>query len=71
MAVIKPIRMLMIMRIKDRPWVMFKNLLQLKKLRKKPSWLTTNMIVAYALQVIEEAILSTYKKAEISSEFKM
>jgi len=29
------------------------------------------MIVAYALPVIEEAILSTYRKAEISSKFKM
>jgi len=29
------------------------------------------MIVAYALPIIEEAILSTYSKAEISSEFKM
>jgi len=37
----------------------------------KPSWLTTNMIVAYALPVIEEVISSTYKKAEINSEFKM
>jgi len=38
---------------------------------RKPSWLTTNMIMAYALPVVEEAILSTYKEAEISSEFKM
>ena len=37
----------------------------------KPSWLTTNMIVAYALSVIEEAITSRHRKAEISSEFKM
>ena len=29
------------------------------------------MIVAYALSVIEEVILSTYRKAEISSESKM
>ena len=29
------------------------------------------MIVAYALPVIEEAIPSTYREAEISSEFKM
>jgi len=38
---------------------------------RKPSWLTTDMIVAYALPVIEEAILPTYRKAEISSEFKI
>ena len=38
---------------------------------RKPSWLTTNMIVAYALPVIEEAILSIYRKAEIISESKM
>ena len=29
------------------------------------------MIVVYALPVVEDAILSTYKKAEISSESKM
>jgi len=29
------------------------------------------MIVAYALPVVEEAISSTYKEAEISSESKM
>ena len=38
---------------------------------RKPSWLTTNMIVAYALPVVEEAILYTYREAEISSESKM
>jgi len=37
----------------------------------KPSWLTTDMIVAYALPVVEEAIPSTYREAEISSESKM
>jgi len=37
----------------------------------KLSWLTTNMIVAYAHPVIEEAISSTYRKAEISSDSKM
>ena len=37
----------------------------------KPSWLTTDMIVAYALPIVEEAIPSTYIKAEISSESKM
>ena len=35
---------------------------------RKPSWLTKDMIVAYALPVIEEAIPSTYMEAEISSE---
>ena len=34
----------------------------------KPSWLTTNMIVAYALPVIKKAIPSTYREAEINSE---
>ena len=37
----------------------------------KSSWLTTDMIVAYALPVIEEAIPSTYREAEISLESKM
>ena len=37
---------------------------------RKPSWLTTDMIVSYALPVVEEAIPSTYRKAEISSESK-
>ena len=31
---------------------------------RKLKWLTTNMTVAYALSVIEEAIMSTYRKAE-------
>ena len=46
----------------------------LEKTRRNPrklSWLTTNMIVAYAPPVIEEAIPSTYRKAEISVESKM
>jgi len=38
---------------------------------RKPSWLTTDMIVAYALPVIEEVIPSTYRDAEISLESKM
>jgi len=38
---------------------------------RKPSWLITNMIGAYALPVIDEAILSTYRKTEISLEFKL
>ena len=33
---------------------------------RKPIWLTTNMIVAYALPVVKEAIPSTYRKVEIS-----
>ena len=37
----------------------------------KPSWLATNMIVAYAIPVVEEEILSIYGKAEINSESKM
>ena len=37
----------------------------------KPSWLTTNMIVAHALPVIEEEISSIYKEAKISSESKL
>jgi len=37
----------------------------------KPRWLTTNMIVAYALPAIDEAIPYTYREAEISSESKM
>ena len=32
---------------------------------RKPSWLTTDIIVAYTLSIIEEVIPSTYKKAEI------
>ena len=37
----------------------------------KPSWLTIDIIVAYALPVAEEVILSIYREAEINSEFKM
>ena len=37
----------------------------------KPIWLITNMIMAYALSVVEEAIPSTYRKAETNSESKM
>jgi len=33
----------------------------------KPSWLTTNMIVACTLPVVEEATPSTYRKTEINS----
>ena len=38
---------------------------------RKPSWLTTDMIMTYALTVIEEVISSTYREAEISSESKI
>ena len=38
---------------------------------RKLSWLTTDMIVAYALPVVEEAIPSTYREVEISLESKM
>jgi len=38
---------------------------------RKPGGLTTNMIVAYALPVVEKTISSAYRKAEISLGFKM
>jgi len=41
-----------------------------QKNSRKANWITTNMIVPYALSVIEDAIRSTYREAEISSEFK-
>jgi len=44
---------------------------KIKRNSRKTSWLTTDMVVAYALPVIEEAISSTYREAEISSESKM
>jgi len=37
----------------------------------KPSWLTTDMIVVYALPVFVKAIPSTCREAKISSESKM
>jgi len=37
----------------------------------KPSRLTIDMIVAYAIPVVEEAIPSTYREAEVSPESKM
>ena len=42
-----------------------------RKNTRKPSWLTADMVVAYALPVVEEAIPSIYREAEISSESKM
>ena len=42
-----------------------------KRNPRKLSQLTIDMIVAYALPVIEEVLSFTYKKAEISSESKM
>ena len=38
---------------------------------RKPTWLTTDMIVAYALPDVEEVIPSTYREAQISSESKI
>ena len=38
---------------------------------RKPSGLTTDMIVAYTLPVVEEVIPSTYRESEISSESKI
>jgi len=38
---------------------------------RKSSYLTTYMIVAYTLPVVEEEIPSTYREVEISSKFKM
>ena len=42
-----------------------------KRNSRKTSWLTTDMVVTYALSVIEEAISSTYREAEINSESKI
>jgi len=44
---------------------------KIRRNSRNPSWLTTNMIVANALPVVEEVISSTYRKAEINSESKM
>ena len=38
---------------------------------RKPAWLTSNMIVTYALPVIEESIPTTYMEAEIRTESEM
>ena len=38
---------------------------------RKPSRLTTDMIVTYTLPVVEETIPYTYREAEISSKSKM
>ena len=37
----------------------------------KPAWLTTNMIVTYALLVIEDAIPSIYRELEINPESEL
>ena len=42
-----------------------------RRTTRRPGWLTTDMVVAYALPVVEEAIPSTFREAEISSESKM
>ena len=39
--------------------------------QRKPSWLIIDMIVVYALLIVEESISFTYREAEISSESKM
>ena len=38
---------------------------------RKTNCLTTNVIMVYALSVVEEVIPSRYREAEISSESKM
>ena len=38
---------------------------------RKPGWLTADMVVTYALSVVEEAISSTDREDEISSESRM
>jgi len=42
-----------------------------RKNLRKPSRLTTNMIVAYSLPVIKEAILSIYREAESQNQFEI
>ena len=37
----------------------------------KPTWFTTNIIIAYAFSVIEDVIPSAYRKVEIGSESEM
>ena len=44
---------------------------KIKRNPRKPIWLITDMIVAYALPIVEKAISSTYRESEISLEFKM
>ena len=58
----------MMMRIKDQLWVMFKILLQLEELRE--IYISPVGSLQITLLVIEEVIMSTYKKAEISSKSK-
>ena len=51
----------------------FQNSIAVGRTRRNPrklSWLITNMIAAYA-PVVEETIMPTYRKAEISSKSKM
>ena len=60
-------------RTKDMLCVMSNNLLQLEEpggIHVRPVG-STNMIVVFTLSIIEEAIPSTYREAEISSESKM
>ena len=59
------------LRIKDMLWVMFNAVERTRRNPRKPSWLTTNMILDYALSIVEECNPVTYREAEISSESKM
>ena len=47
------------------------NMDELEKKSIEDAWLTTIMIVSYALLVIEDAFPSTYREAEISSKSEM
>lgn len=38
---------------------------------KKLSWLSTDMVVAYALPVVEDSVSSTYREADVSAESKL
>ena len=65
-------KMLMMKRVKNRLWVMFPTAVERpRRNTRRPGWLTTYMVVAYALPVVEEAIPSTFREARISSESKM
>ena len=44
---------------------------RIKRNSRKLAWLIFDMIVTYALPVIEESISSTYREVEISSESEM
>ena len=38
---------------------------------RRSGWLTTDMVIAYVLPVVEEVIPSTFREAEINSEARM